>query len=1001
MAHNDFTAAKFRASVAVYCGSVPKMKPGYRSIRNGSIDSNLQLCGNRWATADTAASLQPALSIQVKRSYLWGGNGDELQNEILPPQLHLEGRNDPPLLETNGHLLQPASPTPRKNLWEHEVDSAALETARLKDKLKRKMSEGFGARGAPTDFMGSMSAPLKPAVPRGASQRLLNATKPVPPIQRSPVPQTSGSVENSAQNNGAESNDRTEGHREQSPAPIEVQNSLQHVRYSAETKRKSLCGVLIPPIPKSSGGAAAADTSRSDPTQSRTTTPLTRRSPVPSQGTSQERCVPCSSAEEKSQRPLESRSWESAPHQDHTDDAAMKTTENAGEPIPLKPIFFNPAKEADVTQRLQLGKEEEHKENSGRISFTISKSAQDKMRQKQLEIEHLRQERKRSRQQSQEYPATIASFSLSGGTTVPASPDKHRAGANNALNKWMSRPSLPSIPTINQDSASSDLRHSSAYSLPANMKDCSEWDTDSENGGAGIGPLSHPEQGLIEALKWLNHKDWEQKEKALLSVRCLASCHPDVLLSRLHDVSIAVTREVSNLRSKVSRHAIKSLGDLFKALKKNMDQEVEEIARVLLQKIGDTNDFIREESDKSLGIMVENVSSSKVLSALIAGGVSHRNSSVRTCSARHLLSVVEQLGAEKLLAGNRDNTDTLLRTLVKLAQDRQQDTRFYGRRMFSLLMSHPKFEVHMERLIPSHDLRDLISTIKQKPVSDNISEAPSARSQRSLPKSNPVAPQESQPSDKGSTELELAPQESPVPRRQPVRAAEVTEQLKELSKLLTSKEFQNKLDGVALLLEHCKNNTKFVTTNITQIFDSFNPKLQDSNKKVNQFALESAVVMIPLLKESLHHVLVPMVTVVTDNLNSKNSGIYAAAVTVLDTLVSNIDHLWLLQPFASRVRFISGRAMNDVTERLSVLVPSVYPRKPQAVERHVLPVLWYFLSNITGNGVFPGRSGNFKDVVSKLAKCLHREMGPSLEEYASGQPHHAMKMLAEILGTEH
>lgn len=34
--------------------------------------------------------------------------------------------------------------------------------------------------------------------------------------------------------------------------------------------------------------------------------------------------------------------------------------------------------------------------------------------------------------------------------------------------------------------------------------------------------------------------------------------------------------------------------------------------------------------------------------------------------------------------------------------------------MFSLIMMHPKFESQAERLIPSHDLRDLIAAVKQK-----------------------------------------------------------------------------------------------------------------------------------------------------------------------------------------------------------------------------------------------------------------------------------------------
>ena len=55
---------------------------------------------------------------------------------------------------------------------------------------------------------------------------------------------------------------------------------------------------------------------------------------------------------------------------------------------------------------------------------------------------------------------------------------------------------------------------------------------------------------------------------------------------------------------------------------------------------------------------------------------------------------------------------------------------------------------------------------------------------------------------------------------------------------------------------------------------------------------------------------------------------------------------------------------------LTVLVASVYPRKPQAVERHVLPVLWYFLNSMMGNCVLPGHSGNVRTAVCRLCRSL-------------------------------
>lgn len=73
-----------------------------------------------------------------------------------------------------------------------------------------------------------------------------------------------------------------------------------------------------------------------------------------------------------------------------------------------------------------------------------------------------------------------------------------------------------------------------------------------------------------------------------------------------------------------------------------------------------------------------------------------------------------------------------------------------------------------------------------------------------------------------------------------------------------------------------------------QVLDAFTPRLQDSNKKVNQWALESLTKMVPLLRESLHPMLLSIIIAIADNLNSKNSGIYAAAVSALDAMIESL-----------------------------------------------------------------------------------------------------------------
>ncbi|NXJ72962.1 TGRM2 protein, partial [Rostratula benghalensis] len=135
-----------------------------------------------------------------------------------------------------------------------------------------------------------------------------------------------------------------------------------------------------------------------------------------------------------------------------------------------------------------------------------------------------------------------------------------------------------------------------------------------------------------------------------------------------------------------------------------MDREVDEAARVLLPKMGDTNEFIQKAADQSLESMAWNVTPARAMTALMATGVPHRNVLVRKCAAKHLLAAMEQVGAQKLLSGVPYSTDLLVPTVLKLAQDCHQDTRCYGRKMLSLLMTHKKFKEYLKQSAPSRDL---------------------------------------------------------------------------------------------------------------------------------------------------------------------------------------------------------------------------------------------------------------------------------------------------------
>ncbi|CAN8214164.1 unnamed protein product [Coccothraustes coccothraustes] len=78
--------------------------------------------------------------------------------------------------------------------------------------------------------------------------------------------------------------------------------------------------------------------------------------------------------------------------------------------------------------------------------------------------------------------------------------------------------------------------------------------------------------------------------------------------------------QVSFCRSRtaeVSYSAIVTLGALFVPLKKDMDSEVDEVVRVLLRMVSNSPEFVEKAASQTLGIMVENVTPARAITALM------------------------------------------------------------------------------------------------------------------------------------------------------------------------------------------------------------------------------------------------------------------------------------------------------------------------------------------------------------------------------------------------
>lgn len=503
-------------------------------------------------------------------------------------------------------------------------------------------------------------------------------------------------------------------------------------------------------------------------------------------------------------------------------------------------------------------------------------------------------------------------------------------------------------------------------------------------------PFSKPELALTQSFRLTAADDWEKKIEGMNMLRSLAQYHPDVLMSRIHDVCLALIQEVRNLRSGVSRVAVVTLGEMFASLQKGMDQELDGPVRALLHKAGESNGFIRTDVERALDSLTQHCTHTRCIHALLAGGLGHLNAAVRRCTAHHLSVLLERVGAARLLSGAKDVTERLLPAVAKLAQDSSQEARYFGRRMLLFLSSHRDFDKMMEKFIPAKDLpalRDAVFTLKTKGLGEMPQDAPSARGRRSLTGSGLVR-------TSSLTRDPLTASRDPSLSKACAHSlAERSEYVKQMKTLLNSRDFRERMKAIDQLVCDCEENPALVIGSLFPVFDCLKARLQESNSKVNLRALEALHSIITLLRDHLSPVLNILIPALVDNhLNSKNTLVYTAALAALQALTHNIDNSLLLQPFCSKAQYLSGKAKLDLIEKVAEVVCDLYPRRPQLVEQKTLPLLWTLLGSCSAGG-----GGSLRAATLKLTEALHTHMGTTLLELAAAQSTHTLTDLNQLL----
>ncbi|CAL1537741.1 unnamed protein product [Lymnaea stagnalis] len=688
----------------------------------------------------------------------------------------------------------------------------------------------------------------------------------------------------------------------------------------------------------------------------------------------------------------------SGPVDDWEDENNLSLTQSLKEKVAVKQ---QQRQEEDERKRAEKERKERERERKEREK----EERKEREREEKLRKEKERQQEKLKRLSSAESIHSFEFLSVSGSGSGPSinsspapssnapasSPVVGGDGPSPAVRQVTHSPPKPQAPAV---TARKTLKTSNEPVSTFPMPVVSNFTPMDGENPEDLKPFKDSEAALRDLMKKLEQDDWETKCEGIVMLRRLCLYHPETVSASLHPIVLAICNEVKNLRSQVSRLAITAVGDMFQCLKKGMDPEVEITTKTLLAKGGESNQFIREDVDKALCNMVDNVTPQRALLALLVGGASHKNPQVRKTTAQFLVELVEKMGSGRILSGVKDITDRVLPTVANFAMDGSQETRYYGRKILYMLISHQDFDRMLTKYLPANTLRntqDVVDNLKQRGLGDRPSELSSARSRKSGHGSR------SNSSVRGGSAGSSA--DSGVghqSQRKPlVRADEARmEEVKTMIGLMAANNWQQRYEGVSSFLAMCENNPGLVSTQIIKIFDKFLPRLTDSNSKVNLHALKVMLQVIPLIKDSMGSVISMTVSAVAPNLSSKNKEIYTTAAEILDAFIEHLDLTILVQPFANQAINATARSKADMVDKVAYLVERVYPRKQQPVVLHVLPLIWHLLGSMNSSGAaVHGGNVDLRHATGTLVNKLYECMGQSLLDKASAEPSNTQRQI--------
>ena len=480
--------------------------------------------------------------------------------------------------------------------------------------------------------------------------------------------------------------------------------------------------------------------------------------------------------------------------------------------------------------------------------------------------------------------------------------------------------------------------------------------------------VENPEEALQNLLGSARSSDWSVNFESLNLIRKLLKHHPGVFLSQvtLHNLALDIVRWADSLRSSLCKNALITIGELARALGRTVDSEVQDLVKILMKKVVDTNVFISAQAEESLTSICRYCTENRVVGALLSNTQNVRNPITKAKAAFCFAKIFEKA---KHSVGKLKDISKVVKLLGDYVSDASPEVRNSARSAFTILMNSLQSGQDFERL-----LKTSLSDIQFKKVKTSIESSEGLQPLRRKMQTGfrTTYPSNKKPKDRSFT-----------------KSAETGElsELNKLSETIMSNDWKNRYDALGSLLNIVNEQSVALqkSSSMIKVIDILSTCLNDKNLKVQIHGLSTFLKIIPVLNRSLEPHLGIICSSVLSGLGSSNSSIRDMAGDVIKQLTKHCGAVALLPSLAQEIPNSNYRSKPTLVSSICELVPYVQAKRPSLVHKHVVTLAYKLLGDL---------KAQHNPEVAKLVLKLYEVVGAGLLENA---PASKLEAIMDIL----